>query len=87
MNSDDPSYRDGILECVTQSITTLDLADETIMESLVYNALLSLGSNKLDDDGLSFNYLLLATSVLTGPLAYLFTAALSKTWLYTYFAK
>ena len=30
LNSDDPSYRDGILECVTQSITALDLADVTI---------------------------------------------------------
>ena len=85
-NSDDLSYRDGILECVTQSITTLDLADETIIESLVYSALLSLSRDKSDDDGLSSNHLVLATSVLTGPLANLFTAALRHGYMHAYFA-
>ena len=87
MNSDDPSYRDGILECVTQSITALDLADETITEPLVYSALLSLGRDKSDDDGLSSNHLLLATSVLTGPLANLFTAALRHGYMPTLLTK
>ena len=87
LNSDGPSYRDGILECVTQSITALDLADETITEPLVYSALLGLGRNKSDDDGLSSNHLLLATSVLTGPLANHFTDALRHGYMPTLLTK
>ena len=57
------------------------------MESLVYSALLNLGRDKSDDDGLSSNHLLLATTVLTGPLANLFTVALRHGYMPTLLSK
>ena len=71
----------------TQSITALDLADETITESLIYSALLNLGRSKPDDDRLSSNYLLLATFVLTGPLTNIFTAVLRHGYMPTLLSK
>ena len=61
--------------------------DATLIASMQEVWLLSLGRDKSDDDGLSSNHLLLATSVLTGPLANLFTAALRRGYNYAYFAK
>ena len=76
LNNDNLNQRDTISDKILQLTTSPDLANEVITDSLVHEALLCLGKDKSDDSGLSSNHLILAASVLSTPLAYLFTAIL-----------